>query len=104
MEDARASTFDIVIAESIDRLSRDQEHIAAFHKTMCFAGVAVVKTSDGDINKLHIGRKSTMSAVYLKDLANKTRRGLESQVRKGKSSGGICYGYDVLERPVSDDG
>ena len=32
LEDGRAGTFDIVVAESIDRLSRDQEHIAAFHR------------------------------------------------------------------------
>ena len=104
LEDGRADTFDIVVAESIDRLSRDQEHIAAFHKAMSFAGVAVVTTSEGDINELHIGLKGTMSALYLKDLADKTRRGLEGRVRKGKSGGGICYGYGVLERPESDDG
>ncbi len=104
LEDGRAGTFDIVVAESIDRLSRDQEHIAAFHKAMSFAGVAVVTTSEGDINELHIGLKGTMSALYLKDLADKTRRGLEGRVRKGKSGGGICYGYGVLKKLGSDDG
>lgn len=104
LEDARAASFDIVVAESIDRLSRDQEHIAAFHKAMSFAGVAVVTISEGDINELHIGLKGTMSALYLKDLADKTRRGLEGRVRKGNSGGGICYGYGVLARPGSDDG
>ena len=104
LEDARAFSFDIVVAESIDRLSRDQEHIAAFHKAMSFAGVAVVTTSEGDINELHIGLKGTMSALYLKDLADKTRRGLEGRVRKGKSGGGICYGYGVSAKPGSDDG
>ena len=104
LEDARAASFDIVVAESIDRLSRDQEHIAAFHKAMSFAGVAVVTISEGDINELHIGLKGTMSALYLKDLADKTRRGLEGRVRKGKSGGGICFGYGVLAKPGSDDG
>ena len=103
-EDARAGTFDVIVAESIDRLSRDQEHIAAFDKAMSFAGVAVVTTSEGDINELHLDLKGTMSALYLKDLADKTRRGLEGRVRKGKSGGGICYGYGVLAKPGSDDG
>ena len=95
LTDARAGMFEVVIAESIDRLSRDQEHIAAFHKAMNFSGISVITTSEGVINELHIGLKGTMSALYLKDLADKTRRGLEGRVRKGKSGGGLCYGYRV---------
>ncbi len=102
LTDARAGMFEVVVAESIDRLSRDQEHIAAFHKTMNFAGVSVVTTSEGAINELHIGLKGTMSALYLKDLADKTRRGLEGRVRKGKSGGGLCYGYRVDHKRYED--
>ena len=102
LADARAGMFEVVVAESIDRLSRDQEHIAAFHKTMNFAGVSVITTSEGAINELHIGLKGTMSALYLKDLADKTRRGLEGRVRKGKSGGGLCYGYRVDHKRYED--
>jgi len=34
--------------------------------------------------------------VFLKDLAIKTRRGLSGRVEKGKSGGGVSYGYDVV--------
>ena len=102
LTDARSGMFDVVVAESIDRLSRDQEHIAAFHKAMKFAGISVITTSEGAINELHIGLKGTMSALYLKDLADKTRRGLEGRVRKGKSGGGICYGYRVDHKRYED--
>lgn len=37
-----------------------------------------------------------MNALFLKDLAQKTRRGLEGRVRKGLSGGGNAYGYDVV--------
>jgi hypothetical protein len=37
-----------------------------------------------------------MNALYIKDLALKTRRGLEGRVRQGRSGGGLCYGYDVV--------
>jgi site-specific DNA recombinase len=37
-----------------------------------------------------------MNALYLKDLAQKTHRGLEGRVRSGMSGGGICYGYDLV--------
>lgn len=38
--------------------------------------------------------------MFLKDLADKTRRGLRGRVEAGKSGGGICYGYRVV-RTVS---
>ena len=38
-----------------------------------------------------------MNALFLKDLAQKTRRGLEGRVRQGKSGGGIAYGYNVIK-------
>ena len=40
--------------------------------------------------------KGTMGALYLKDLAYKTRRGLRGRVEAGKSGGGNSYGYDVV--------
>jgi site-specific DNA recombinase len=36
--------------------------------------------------------------MFLKDLAQKTRRGLEGRVRQGKSGGGLSYGYDVVRK------
>ena len=37
-----------------------------------------------------------MNALFLKDLAQKTRRGLHGRVLQGFSGGGLCYGYDLL--------
>jgi hypothetical protein len=39
-----------------------------------------------------------MNALFLKDLADKTRRGLRGRIERGKSGGGIAYGYDVVKR------
>ena len=38
----RGGGLDLVLAESLDRFSRDQEHIAAFYKQTTFAGVRIV--------------------------------------------------------------
>ncbi|MGC5198083.1 recombinase family protein [Aphanothece microscopica] len=103
VSEARAGRFDVVLAEALDRLSRDQEHIAGFHKQMTFAQVRVVTVVDGDINELHVGLKGTMSALFLKDLAQKTHRGLEGRVRAGGSGGGLCFGYRV-RRGLRPDG
>ena len=88
--------IDVVLAEALDRLSRDQEDIAALHKRLRFLGVQLVTVGEGEIGDLHIGFKGAMNALYLKDLADKTRRGLEGRVRAGRSGGGLCYGYDVV--------
>ena len=84
-----ASTgMDIVLAEAMDRLSRDQEDIAGLFKRMQFAGVRIVTLSEGDVSQLHVGLKGTMNALFLKDLADKTRRGQRGRVEKGKAGGG----------------
>ena len=101
--DARAGRFQVILAESLDRLSRDLEHVAGFHKQMNFAGVRVVTLAEGEINELHVGLKGTMSALFLKDLALKTHRGVEGVVRSGRSGGGLSYGYRIL-RGLRPDG
>ena len=92
LEDARQGEFDIVVAEALDRLSRDQEDVAGLLKRLRFAGVRLFTLAEGEIGELHIGLKGTMNALFLKDLAAKTRRGLEGRVRAGRSGGGLCYG------------
>ena len=103
LEDARAGSFDIVLAEGLDRLSRDQEDIAGLYKHLSFADIKLVTLSEGEISELHVGLKGTMNALYLKDLAQKTWRGLEGRVRQGRSGGGLCYGYEVV-REVDERG
>ena len=98
MSDAQKGHFDIVVAEAMDRLSRDQEDIAGLHKRMSFAGIKIITLSEGEINSLHVGLKGTMNALFLKDLADKTRRGLRGRVENGKSGGGKSYGYDTLKQ------
>ena len=39
-----------------------------------------------------------MNALFLKDLADKTRRGLRGRIEDGKSGGGLCFGYDVVKQ------
>jgi hypothetical protein len=72
-QDADARKFDIILTESLDRLSRDQEDIAHIYKRMRFLGVRIVTLSEGEVNELHIGFKGTMGALYLR--TSPTRRG-----------------------------
>ncbi|ARC36771.1 recombinase family protein [Paracoccus yeei] len=96
--DSARGRFDLVLAEALDRISRDQEDIAGIYKRMRYADVKMFTLSEGEISELHVGLKGTMNALFLKDLADKTRRGLRGRVEDGKSGGGNSYGYDVVKR------
>ncbi len=97
MRDALNRRFDVVLAESLDRFSRDREDTAGLFKRLTFAGVHIVTLAEGDITHLHIGFKGTMNALFLKDLAEKTHRGLRGRVVGGKLAGGLCFGYRVVK-------
>ena len=98
INDAMRGRFVVVLAEAMDRLSRDQEDIAGLFKRITYAGVKIVTLSEGDMTHLHVGLKGTMNALFLKDLADMTRRGLRGRVEHGKSGGGLCFGYDVVKQ------
>ena len=97
LEDARRGVFEILVAEALDRVSRDQADVATLYKHLRFAGVTVVTLAEGEISEFHVGLKGTMNALFLRDLAAKTHRGLRGRVEQGRSGGGICYGYDVVK-------
>ncbi|WP_114095840.1 recombinase family protein [Thalassospira xiamenensis] len=88
--------FEGVVAEDLSRISRDQADTANFFKKMMFLGLPVETVTDGVINELHIGLKSTMNALYLKDLSDKTHRGVIAAVLRGGVPGGQLYGYDLV--------
>ena len=98
LQDAQAGQFDIVLAEALDRISRDQADVATLFKHLKFAGVPIVTLAEGEISELHVGLKGTMNALFLKDLAAKTHRGIRGRVEDGKSGGGLCYGYKVVKQ------
>jgi len=102
LQDAQRGRFDIVLAEALDRVSRDQADVATLFKHLRFAGVQIVTLAEGEISELHVGIKGTMNPLFLKDLAAKTHRGLRGRVEKGKAGGGLCYGYDVVKRTDSE--
>jgi len=96
LQEVRDGSIDVVVAEALDRVSRDQEHIAAFFKQLTFAGVKLITIAEGEISELHVGLKGTMNALFIKDLAAKTHRGMEGRIRQGHSAGGLLYGYDIV--------
>jgi hypothetical protein len=85
--EAPSRAFEIVVAEGLDRLSRDLAEVATLYKQLSYWGIGLVTVAEGPITDLHVGLKGTMNALYLKEIAQKTHRGLEGRVRNGTSGG-----------------
>ena len=96
MTDAKAKAFDVVIVESLDRISRDQADTATIFKHLTFAGVSILTCHDGKVDAVQVGIRGLVGSMYLTDLGHKVRRGQSARVAAGKNPGGRVYGY----RPV----
>lgn len=102
LRDAEAGRFDMVLAEALDRVSRDQADTATLYKHLLFARVPLRTLAEGEITELHVGFKGTMNAIFLKDLARKTHRGQRGRIERGFSAGAVGYGYRMVRRLSSE--
>jgi site-specific DNA recombinase len=102
LDDARAGRFDVLVAEALDRLTRDQADTAMLYKQLTFLGIKIITFAEGEASELHVALKGTMNALFLKDLAHKTRRGIRGRIEIGRSGGGLCYGYDVISENTAE--
>lgn len=97
---AAARDFDLVLAEDLDRLARDQESAAHVRKRLAFADVALETLTQGRLEGqagiMQSAFAGAMGELFLDNLRHKTRRGLEARVRGGFSGGGLCYGYSLV--------
>lgn len=96
MAQARDNRFDIVIAESLDRISRDPEDLAHVYKRLTFAGIDLVGVHEGKADSVQVGIRGIVGALFLTDLAHKVRRGAAGNIRAGRHAGGLAYGYRAV--------
>ena len=102
LRDGRSGAFDVIVSEALDRLSRNQADIAQIYQIFKFSEIMIETVSEGAISEMHVGLTGTMNALFLKDLANKTRRGLKGRALAGKSGGGLTYGYRAVHQIASN--
>ncbi len=95
MADAANRHFDVILAESLDRLGRRVADVASLHDDLSFRGIAIHTVATGEITALLAGILGSVGQQYLLDLRDKTRRGLLGRVLAGKSGGGLAYGYRI---------
>lgn len=100
MAAASRHEFDVVMVDDSSRLSRDSADAARALQLLDFLGINFVARSDGidtvangKSSRLLYGIKSAINEEFLRDLGERTWRGLEGRVRAGYSAGGLPYGY-----------
>ena len=52
---AREKSFEVVIVEALDRLSRDVEDLAGIHKRLSFLGIEIRVVHEGVVNTVLVG-------------------------------------------------
>lgn len=107
LDQAREKSFDVVIVEALDRLSRDMEDLAGIHKRLSFLGIEIRAVHEGVVNTVLVGLRGLVGQLYREDNAHKVRRGLAGRVKQGLAGGGLTYGYAAVpgkrgERVVVD--
>ena len=95
MRAAESRAFDIIVAEDVDRISRDQGDWHTARKRLDFLGIAI-HTASGKVGKLDGALRAMMGELFLENLAVHTRRGLEAVIRSGRNAGGRAYGYRAV--------
>jgi site-specific DNA recombinase len=93
MDKAREHSFDVLIVEALDRLSRDMEDLAGIHKRLSFLGIEIRAVHEGVVNTVLVGLRGLVGQLYREDNAHKVRRGQAGRVGKGLNAGGLTYGY-----------
>ena len=100
MQEAEDGSFDILISEAPDRISRDMADLAGIHKSLEFRGIKIECVNGGRMDTVQIGMHGVIGQMQREEGAKKTRRGLAGVVRSGRSAGGRAYGYrPVLGKP-----
>jgi DNA invertase Pin-like site-specific DNA recombinase len=96
---AKARKFDVVVADELGRLSRDDEERAGLRKRLKFWGLQL-RTLDG-IDTVASPEsagpmmlvKGLVNEAEIEANAHRSRRGLEGRVLAGHHAGGAPYGY-----------
>lgn len=99
---ANNGVFDILLLESLDRLSRDQVEQEQVVRKLEFLGIRIIGVCDGYDSNLSSRKvlrsvRGLVNELYLDDLRLKTHRGLTGQVNRGYAAGGKSYGYDLVK-------
>jgi site-specific DNA recombinase len=93
--------FNTILVDDTSRFSRNQAEALTVIEKLKFAGLRVIFISQGidtqsEQSDVQMTVHGLVDSLYVKELAKKTHRGLESCAINGLHTGGRCYGYTAV--------
>ena len=90
--------FDVIIAESLDRIARSQADPPHIFRELTLQGVELISVNEGGrpADAMLIGFRAMMGKFHSRDGAQKVRRGMTGVARQGRYPGGKAYGYEPV--------
>jgi site-specific DNA recombinase len=97
--------FNTILVDDTSRLSRSLPEAMTTIEKLRFVGIRVIFISQGidthsEQSDVQVTVHGLVDSLYVKELAKKTHRGLESCALRGLHTGGRCYGYRTV--PVGE--
>ena len=96
LERVKSGKVDIVLCVTVDRISRDPEHGNGFLKRLRYNNTELWTVHGGArVTDIEMGLRVTLSHELLEQIRYRTREGMKTAVRKGKSTTCLAYGYKI---------
>lgn len=89
---------DVIVCEALDRLARDAEDVAWLGKKLSYHRVQLHTVTEGHVDEIKFAVAGLLGAIFLKNLQDKTVRGMQAAVLAGRFAGGRAYGYKRVVR------
>ncbi len=100
----KSRSLDILVTESLDRLSRSMKDIAEIYEICNYYDVQLYTMHEGNVSELNIAFNGAMNSIYLKNMKDRVRRAAMGRVEEGRVPAGNVYGYDVVRGQYDDRG
>lgn len=85
--------FDVLLVEDIDRASRDAADMHRIARELEELDIVLCTVVGGVVTDIELAFKSVQHQQFIKQNAEKSKRGQELAVSQGWMSGSVAYGY-----------
>jgi site-specific DNA recombinase len=93
LDAAGRGDFDLLLAEDEDRIARNLEHMAHIANRLEDVGAAIATLSSDRVEGMMIAFKGGMAQDFIRNLRQKTKRGMAANAERGLATGSRLYAY-----------
>jgi site-specific DNA recombinase len=96
MHAASQRSFEVVIVEAADRLSRSMRDLAGIYEDLSHLDVSIRAVHEGKLDTVTVGLRGLVGQLFREDLKLKIKRGMSGRAREGLVQAGLAYGYKAV--------